>query len=189
VLSRGDAGVFGAGGWPCGVMPVCSLIASHVCTKAGPVEEWSGLQGTRTRRARSLRGPHAANESNNLRHDAGRWKLPSSSTTCNTSYILSHVLSTPSYVLIRCAVLLHTLTGISPSSQFIVSNRSISQSGLLNANSYLLSTLASTTVCSRYEMLRPMRFPLFTQPSLRNVLICLWEHRLYSVRDESRHCN
>jgi hypothetical protein len=64
VLSWGDAGVFGAGGWSCGVMPVCSLIASHVCTKAGPVEEWSGLQGTR---ARSLRGPHAANESNKLR--------------------------------------------------------------------------------------------------------------------------
>jgi hypothetical protein len=162
VLSRGDAGVFGAGGWSCGVMPVCPLIASHACTKAGPVEEWSGLQGTR---ARSSRGPHAANESNKLRH-AGQWKLPSSSTTCNTFCILSHALFAPGYTLLRRPVLLHTLTGASPSSQFIVSSRSIAQSGLLSANSHLLSTLANTTACSRYEMLRPMQ-PLAPAENLR----------------------
>jgi hypothetical protein len=133
---------------------VVGLVASCLSVRSSPAmcvqKQAPSRSGVACRaRGRGVCGGPTPLTSQTSSGNAGQWKLSSSFTACNLFCILSHALFAPSYVLLRCPVLLHTLTGISPSSQFIVSSRSISQSGLLSANSYLLSTLASTTVCSR----------------------------------------
>lgn len=50
----------------------------------------------------------------------------------------------------------HIFTGIGPRMWFIVSSLCISNPGA-RAMSYLCIMLATQTVCSRYEMLRPMQ--------------------------------
>lgn len=53
--------------------------------------------------------------------------------------------------------LLHTFKGSGPRCKFMVSLLSTSHPGCDSPNSYHPSALASTTVCSKYEMLLPIQ--------------------------------